>query len=83
MRTTILVSDHLGKAFQQAAKRRGLSLSAFLVQAGRLLLTKDRPADRPFRLVTHGGTGLQPGVDLDQIRTEWTREDQKAFRSGR
>ncbi|MCX6934742.1 MAG: hypothetical protein NTZ01_00865 [Verrucomicrobia bacterium] len=81
MRTTILVDDHLGKAFQQAARKKGISLSAFLIQAGRLFLAKDKPHSKPFHLVTHGGAGVRPGVNLDRIREQVVRDDQTTFGS--
>ena len=79
MRTTIFVDDHLGRAFQQAAKKKGLSLSAFMVQAGRLLLAQKDPRPRPFELITFGQGGLLPGVQIDKIRQTLDAEDQTRF----
>ena len=81
MRTTILLDDHLGKRFQQAAQKKGISLSAFLAQAGRLLLAQKTPPPKPFQLITFGKKGVQPGVNLDRIREGMVRDDQATFGS--
>lgn len=80
MRTTIFIEDQLGRSFKVAAQKKGLSLSAFLVQAGRLFLAQKNQSPKPFRLVTHGQGGPLPGVQLDKIRQPLVEEDK--FRYG-
>ena len=68
MRTTISLDDRLGQAARRRAHEEGLSLSAFVARALQAVLTdrSTRATGRRFRLVTVGGPGLQPGVDLDR-----------------
>ena len=85
MRTTIFLDDDLGKAARRRAREEGLSLSALVARALRSLVT-ERPQSRagpPFRLVTVGGEGPQPGVDLDRTSELLVAEDEAEFRSSR
>ena len=78
MRTTISLDDNLGRAARRRARQEGLSLSALVARALRTLLT-DRGAQtdsQPFRLVTVGGGGPQPGVDLDRTSSLIVAEDE-------
>jgi Arc/MetJ family transcription regulator len=78
MRTTISLDDNLGKAARRRARQEGLSLSALVARALRTLLT-DRGArteGEPFRLVTVGGGGPLPGVDLDRTSALVVAEDE-------
>jgi hypothetical protein len=82
MRTTISLDDALGKAARRRAREQGLSLSAFMAKAVRALLAEEaRPAARrrPFRLVTVGGGGPQPGVDLDRTSGLIVADDEAAY----
>ncbi len=56
---------------RQEAAARGLSVSAFVVRA-----LADAVSAKPFRLVTVGGDGPLPGVNLDRTREIETREDE-------
>jgi hypothetical protein len=78
MRTSISLDDNLGRAARRRARQEGLSLSALVARALKALLT-DRGArtDRqPFRLVTVGGGGPLPGVDLDRTSAIVVAEDE-------
>ena len=67
MRTTIRLSDLLLKAAKQAALDRNISLTKLIEEALQAELSEpNRPSlKRSFQLVTFGGKGLQPGVDVD------------------
>ena len=67
MRTTVrLDDDHLGRAKAHAAQS-GSTLTAFIEDALRRALAeaKDRSEAPPPKFPTFRGTGLQPGVDLN------------------
>jgi len=66
MRTTILLDDELIRSFRDAAREKGISLSAFLAEAGRSALKEQAPRAQPFELVTYGKEGVRDNVDLDK-----------------
>lgn len=76
VRTSIILDDELGKNLRAAAQRKGMSLSAFLADAGRAAL-RATPQSRqpPFELITFGEGGVQEGVDLDQTSDLLAAED--------
>jgi len=78
MRTTISLDDNLGKAARRRARQEGVSLSALVARALRTLLTDRGPRtdSQPFRLVTVGGGGPLPGVDLDRTSGLIVAEDE-------
>lgn len=66
MRTTVNIDDRLLKQAKVAASRSGRTLSDLVDDGLRLLLTRGAPSDRkPPELPTFGGSGLRPGVDLE------------------
>jgi hypothetical protein len=67
MRTTIQLEDKLLREAKAFAAETGKSLAAVIEDALRQALARRRrPAPkRRVKLKTHGGGGLQPGVDLD------------------
>lgn len=67
MRTTLNIDDDLYRRAKQEAARAGTTVSALLEEALRArLLRDDAPSDgEPVRLTTVGGSGVRPGVDLD------------------
>jgi hypothetical protein len=67
MRTTIRIDDQLFKKAKQLAARSGKSLTAVIEDALRESLARQEASDRrePVSLVTFGGKGLLPGIDLD------------------
>jgi plasmid stability protein len=68
MRTTISLDDGLAADVKRRAARAGMSVSAFIESLIRAGLHADRPEEppAPFRLITAGGRGVLPGVDLDR-----------------
>jgi hypothetical protein len=84
MRTTIMVDDRLGQAALHRARREGMSFSAFVARAIEEYLTRQPPqGETPaFRLVTVGGGGPRPGLDLDRTSELLVAEDEAAYESG-
>lgn len=66
MRTTVNLSDELLARAKQAALDSGKTLTAIIEEALRERLARSKGGDAPaVRITTFGGSGLQPGVDLD------------------
>lgn len=67
MRTTIRIDEGLLREAKLQAARRGTTLTALIEDALRESLARQRGSQprEPIRLVTFGGKGLLPGVDLD------------------
>jgi hypothetical protein len=68
MRTTVRLEDSLLERARKEAARRGVTLTALIQQALRLVLAN--PAKRASRSkvelpVCHAGGGTMPGVSLD------------------
>lgn len=77
MRTTISLEDRLGEAVREKAAQSGTSVSAFIARVLDDALKRGEPREeRPFRLVTVGGPGVQAGVNLDRPRELETAEDE-------
>jgi hypothetical protein len=83
MRTAISLPDELGERARRRARREGLSLSALVARALFRELnqpTPPGPAPPPFRLVTVGGSGPAPDIDLDRTSALLVAEDELAYR---
>lgn len=66
MRTTVTIDDRLLSRAKQAAASSGRTLSDLVQDGLRLLLTPaGRPGAPPVTLPVFGGSGLRPGVDLE------------------
>ena len=67
MRTTIRLDDQLLIETKQLAARTGRTLTAVIEDALREMLSYQQPGAMraPVRIRTVGGSGLLPGVDLD------------------
>jgi len=67
MRTTIRVDESLLREARQVAARTGKSLTAIIEDALRESLARQHRAysHDPVHLITFAGSGLRPGVDLD------------------
>ncbi len=67
MRTTIHLPDPLLAQARRRAVETGRTLTAVIEDALRESLASKRAKGKPspVHLTTFGGTGLQPGVDLD------------------
>lgn len=64
MRTTVTIDDHLLEQARELALRTRRPLGDVVDDALRLLLT-ERADAREVSLPTFGGSGLRPGVDLE------------------
>ena len=66
MRTTVTIDDRLLKQAKLAATKAGRTLSD-LVEDGLRTVLSDRPAKHAERIAlpTYGGSGLRPGIDLE------------------
>lgn len=67
MRTTVNIEDRLLHRARELATRTRRPLGAIVDDALRMLLSRVDQPDRAgaVDLPTHGGSGLQPGVDLE------------------
>ncbi len=79
MRTTIRLNDQLLAEAKAYAAEQQRSLTSVIEDALRLLLAaKDKaPDEKPFKLVTFRGDGLQPGVSLEDKDFLYDELDQK------
>ena len=74
------MEDRLAEEVRREAGARGLSVSAFIARVVDDALKRRQPAPRkPFRLITVGGDGPRPGVDLDRPRELESREDEERY----
>ena len=69
MKTTINIDENLLKEARLRAARRCTTLTEVVEEALRELFTRQDEFQQrePVRLVTFGGKGLLPGVDLDDF----------------
>lgn len=66
MRTTVNIDEHLLRAAQQLAAAHDRRLGDVVDDALRLLLAdRGTPKNPSVSLPSYGGSGLQPGVDLE------------------
>ena len=67
MRTTVNLPDPLLEQARRRAAETGRTLTGFIADAVRESLTRrsEGQSQPPVRLTTFNGSGLQPGVDLD------------------
>lgn len=81
MRTTISLDDGLAEKIRARAAATGKSTSAFIagILDDALKRSDPPPESPPFRLVTVGGEGVAPGIDLDRPRTLETMDDEAAW----
>ena len=81
VRLTISMDDRLAEDVRREAGARGLSVSAFIARIVDDALTRPEPTQvKPFRLITVGGNGPLPGVDLDRPRDLESRDDEERYR---
>lgn len=82
MRTSISLDDRLAERLRRRAADEGVSVSAFIARiVDDALKRQDLQPAPPFRLVTVGGEGTYPGVDLDRPRTLLVAEDEARYGS--
>ena len=81
MRTTISLEDRLARQVRREAATQGVSVSAFIAQTLDDALKRRLPTvSRPFRLITVGGGGPLPGIDLNKPRALEAADDEIRFR---
>ena len=78
MRTPISLDDWLAAQMRREAAARGVSVSTFIAATLDDAINRRTPATpaRPFRLITVGGAGPPPGIDLDRPRESETADDE-------
>lgn len=82
MRTSISLDDRLAERVRRRAADEGLSVSALIARIlDDALKQRDRRSEPAFRLVTVGGEGTYPEVDLDRPRTLVVTEDEARYGS--
>ena len=80
MRLTISLDDRLAKDIRREAKARDLSVSTFIARTLDAALKRPAPTHvKPFRLITVGGDGPRPRIDLDRPRALESREDEERY----
>ncbi len=81
MRTTISLDDRIFEAVKRRAAAEGRSVSSFIAAVLDDAMKRDQqPSEqRPFRLVTVGGDGPNPEVDLDRPRELMVAEDEERY----
>ena len=83
MRITISLDDRLARRVRREAAAQGLSVSAFIGKTLDDAIKRREPTmDRPFRLITVGGGGPSPGIDLDRPRGLAAAEEELRFGTG-
>lgn len=65
MRTTLSLDDHLLICAKKRAIDEHIPLSRVIEDALRQSLAKPKGTREPIRLITASGSGVKPGVDLD------------------
>ena len=65
MRTTITVDDDLLREARHHALREGRTLGQVVEDSLRVFLARRDSAPAALHLPTYGGSGLRPGVDLE------------------
>lgn len=81
-RTTVRLDDDLMSQVKRFAVANGTTIQRLIEDGLRLVLS--RPASdegRSFRLVTFKGTGVRPGIDLDNSAALWDLMDEERFGS--
>ena len=69
MRTTLNLDDQLLKLAKHWAVEHGLSLSEAIDNVLRQFFLNPPEEHKSVRLITSPGTGVKPGVDLDNARS--------------
>ena len=81
MRTTISLDDRIFEAVKRRAAAKGRSVSAYIAGVLDDAVKRDAtPTEKPaFRLITVGGGGAFPQVDLDKPRQLLVAEDEERY----
>ena len=81
MRTTISLDDRIFETVKRRAAAEGRSVSAYIASVLDDAIKREvSPAqERPFRLVSVGGGGPYPQVDLDRPRELMVADDEEQY----
>jgi hypothetical protein len=82
VRTTINIDEELLARVKEAAAARSQSVSEVIAEAVRTVLLVAEPPMPPYRLVTFGGSGPRPGVDLARTSALFEEDDRAQFGGG-
>src|SRR5258708_29354463 len=85
MRTTLQIQDQLLIRAKKIAAETHRTLTSFVEDALRIAL-EEKPqgkALKPFKVVTFKGSGLRPGLDLDDTATLLDHLDDEEYASYR
>jgi hypothetical protein len=76
--STIQLDDHLFREVEKWAAQSNRSVQAVVEDAIKAALPRSKPPRTgPLKLPTYGGSGLQPGVDLENRSAVLDLLDQK------
>jgi len=83
VRTTVFIEDSLGERLREEAARRGMSMSAFLAEAGRRVL--ESPADdaesvKPFEIVAHGRKSDRRVLSAAELKAAMHEDEDRDYR---
>lgn len=74
------MEERLTRAVRREAASRGVSVSALIARlVDDALKRPEPPVTRPFRLITVGGDGPRPGIDLDRPRQIEVLDDEGRY----
>lgn len=79
MRTSVIQDDELGLRLLHAADGHGLSLSAFLAEAGSSKLRQETREEQPFELIVEGRDGPLSEMYFDKHSELLATEDQSVY----
>ena len=81
VRMTVSLEARLAAQVRRGAAAQGISVSAFIAKTLDAALKRPMPVEPPgpFRLITVGGRGPRPDIDLDQPRAIETVDDEAHF----
>ena len=78
------MDEHILRAARKRAEAHGATLSGYIADAlrARLATEEGKAAHRPFKLITFGTLGPQPGIDLDRTSALLEADDVERYRRG-
>lgn len=80
IRTTILLDDRLAMQVRREAAAKGLNVSGLINKTlDDAIKCRENTMDKPFRFVTVGGGGPNPGIYLVRPRTHVAPDDEIRF----
>ena len=86
MRTTLVLDDALLSKIRKIAAEKGETLTAVteeLLRAGLAVRAASKKVGRPTLPTFRGGTGVDPGIDLDRTGALIAAEDEESYRGPR